>query len=62
MYEELSWKDHIDYLIASLSKFSGVFNKIKHFVPEKHKLKIYNAYVFSTICYGVDIHGSLSET
>ena len=60
--ETLSWKDHIDYLIASLSKFYGIFNKIKHFVPKNHKLTIYNAYVFSKICYGIEIYGSLSET
>ena len=60
--ETLSWKDHIDYLIASLSKFYGIFNKIKHFVPKKHKLTIYNAYVLSKICYGIEIYGSLSET
>ena len=38
--EKLSWKDHLDYFIASLSKFYVIFNKIKHFVPKKHKLAI----------------------
>ena len=44
--EKLSWKDHIDYLIVSLSKFYGLFNKIKYFVPKKHKLAIYNDMFF----------------
>ena len=35
--ETLSWKDHVDYIITSLSKFYGIFNKIKHFVPKKYK-------------------------
>ena len=60
--EKLSWKDHIDYLIVSLSKFYGIFNKIKYFVPKRHKLAIYNAYVLSKICYGIEIYGSMSET
>ena len=60
--EKLSWKDHINYLIVSLSKFYGIFNKIKYFVPKKHKLAIYNAYVLTKICYGIEIYGPLSET
>ena len=28
----------------------------------KHKLAIYNAYVLSKICYGIEIYGSMSET
>ena len=55
--EKLSWKDHIDYLIISLSKFYGVFNKIKYFVPKKHKLAIHNAYILSKICYGIEFMG-----
>ena len=34
--EKLGWKDHIDYLIVSLSKFYGIFDKIKYIVPKKH--------------------------
>ena len=43
--EHLISKEHIDFLLTSLSKFYAIFNKIKHFVPKKHKLTIYNAYV-----------------
>ena len=60
--ETLSWQGHIDYIIASLSKFYGIFNKIKHMVPKKHKLTIYNAYVLSKICYGIEIYGSVNKT
>ena len=60
--ETLSWQDHIDYIIASLSKFYGIFNKIKHMVPKKHKLTIYNAYVLSKIRYGIEIYGSVNKT
>ena len=60
--ETLSWKDHVDYVITSLSKFYGIFNEIKHFVPKKYKLTIYKAYVSSKISYGIEIYGSLSVT
>ena len=60
--EKLSWKDHTDYLIASLSKFYGIFNKIKHLVPKQHTLTIYKAYVLSKIRYGIEIYGSFNET
>ena len=60
--ETLSWQGHVEYIIASLSKFYGIFNKIKHMVPKKHKLTIYTAYVFSKICYGIEIYGSMNKT
>ena len=60
--ETLSWKDHVDYVITSLSKFYGIFNKIKHFVPKKYKLTNYKAYVSSKISYGIEIYGSLGVT
>ena len=47
--ETLSWRDHVDYIIASLSKFYGIFNKIKLLVPKKYKSTIYDAYVYSKI-------------
>ena len=59
---KLSWKDHTDYLIASLSKFHGIFNKITHLVPKQHKLTIYKAYVLIKIRYGIEIYGSLNAT
>ena len=31
-------------------------------VPKKHKLTIYTAYVFSKICYGIEIYGSINKT
>ena len=34
--ETWSWQGHIDYIIASLSKSFGIFNKLKHMVPKKH--------------------------
>ena len=34
--ETLSWRDHVDYTIATLSKFYGIFNKIKLLVPKKY--------------------------
>ena len=40
--EKLSWKDSIDYLVAPMSKFYGIFNKIKHFLIEKNKSHVNN--------------------
>ena len=60
--EKLSWRDHTDYLIASLSTFYGISKKIRHLVPKQHKLTIYRAYVLTEIRYGIEIYGSLNET
>ena len=59
--EKLSCKNHIDYLIVSLSKFYGIFNKIQYFVPKKYKLAVYNEYVISKICSGIEMYGSMRE-
>ena len=38
--ETWSWRDHEDYIIASLSKSYGIFNEIKLLVPKKYELAI----------------------
>ena len=60
--ETLSWKNHVDYIITSLSKYDGIFTKIKQFVPKKYKSTIYKAYLSSKISYGIEIYGSLCVT
>ena len=60
--KKLSWRDHTDYLIASLSTFYGISNKIRHLVPKQHKLTIYKTYVLTKTRYRIEIYGSLNET
>ena len=43
-------------------KLSNSFKIIKHKVPDKNKLLLYNAYIYSKIQYGLEVFGSASAT
>ena len=44
---------HVNNLAKSLSKYYGIFNRIKHMIPKRHKMTIFNSFVHSKICYGI---------
>ena len=50
--ETFNWGQNVSNLPKSLSKYYGIFNKIKHMIPKRHKI-IFNSFVHSKICYGI---------
>ena len=38
-----------------------VFSINKHMIPKRHKMTIFNSFVHSKICYGIEIYGSLND-
>ena len=59
--ETFNGGQHVSNLVKSLSKYYGIFNKIKHMIPKRHKMTIFNSFVHSKICYGIKIYGSLND-
>ena len=59
--ETFNWGQHVSNLAKSLSKYYGIFNKMKHMIPKRHKMTIFNSFVNSKICYGIEIYGSLKD-
>ena len=59
--ETFNWGQHVSNLAKSLSKYYGIFNKIKHMIPKRHKMTIFNSFVHSKICYGIEIYGALND-
>ena len=60
--ETFNWGQHVSNLAKSLSKYYGIFNKIKQRIPPKrHKMTIFNSFVHSKICYRIEIYGSLND-
>ena len=57
---KLSWHDHIKNLQTKLAKFTGVFYRIRNFVPRKILIMLYNALVGSYLRYAVRAWGSAS--
>ncbi len=51
--EHLNWKDHIDKISNKISKTMEILYKLKHFLPKKAKLHIYNSLILSHINFGI---------
>ena len=59
--ETLSWKDHIIQLCRGLSKFFGIFKRIRDAITFKIQKQLYYAFIYSRINYGLQIYGSCSD-
>ena len=60
--EVLSWKKHIDDLIASLTRYFSLFYHLRNVIPKKMKLQMFHSYVYTKICYGLQCYGSACKT
>ena len=60
--ENLNWNVHIDFLIMTLVKYFGIFNQLKDYVSNQLARKLYYAFVYSNISYGIEVYGSCSDT
>ena len=59
--ENLYWHEHIDQTCASLVKFFGIFNHVKHFVSLRIARQLYFAFIYSRIQYGIEAYGSCAK-
>ena len=53
---------HINSLIMTLVKYFGIFNQQKDYVSSQLARKLYYAFVYSNISYGIEVYGSCSDT
>ena len=60
--EKLKWDDHIASLQKSLMKISNSLKIIKHYIPEKNKILLFNAYISSKIQYGIELYGRANSS
>ena len=60
--ENLNWNIHIDSLIMTLVKYFGIFNQLKDYVSNQLACKLYYAFVYSNVSYGIEVYGSCSDT
>ncbi len=51
--ENLTWKSHINKISNKISKSMGILNKLKHFLPIKTKIMIYNSLILSHLNFGI---------
>ncbi len=51
--ENLSWKRHRNKISNRISKSMDILNKLKHIIPIKTKILIYNSLVLSHLNFGI---------
>ena len=55
--ETLTWKPHTDKVATKLSKYSGIMNKLKNYLPRYIKKALYNSLVHSHLNYAILVWG-----
>ena len=61
MDEKLNWEHHVTETIKTMTKYFGIFNKIKHSISAKFARQIYFSFVYSHIKYAIEVYGACSE-
>jgi len=59
--ESFSWTVHIDYVYKKIIKFTSFFYKLRTLVPFECLCKIYYAFVFPYINYGVEVYANCTK-
>ncbi len=60
--EHLTWKYHITELHKKLTRTSGIFFKIRHYIPLQPLTSLYNPLFSSFLCYGITAWGLTYDT
>ena len=55
--EHLTWKQHISQLCKKLSRTSGIFFKVRHYIPLHTLICLYNSLFSSFLNYGITVWG-----
>ena len=59
--EHLSWKFHINLICSKISKTVGMKAKLRHYVPRKILLTLYNSLILPYISYGLSAWGQAAK-
>ena len=60
IYENITWKSHINYICSKISHSNYVINKVKNILPKPCLLTQYQSIVQCHINYGIHLWGSSS--
>ena len=59
---DLSWKYHIESICHRISKSIGIIAKIRHYVPRRVLLSVYNSLIVPYLTYGICAWGNCALT
>lgn len=58
MDDKLTWKRHILEVNKKITKYIGIFGKVRHLVPKDCLIALYYAFTYSRINYGIEIYAN----
>ena len=58
----LTWNDHIDYLVTKLSQVAGLLYKVRDHITMKSRIMVYNGLAGSYLNYGITAWGSATPS
>ena len=54
--DQLNWKSHITEVNTKITKYIGIFGKVRHLVPKECLISLYYAFIYSRINYGIEMY------
>ena len=58
---KLNWSEHVDYLNLQLARYSGLFTRLRRYVPNEILCLLYYSIIYSRIKYGILSWGTASN-
>ena len=58
---KLTWENHIQELNKKMVKHTGIFSKVRHYLPITCRKTVYNAFIFSRLSYGSEIYVNMTK-
>ena len=59
--KNLTFRDHVDFVVKKLNKFCGLMYRVRHFYPRRCLLMFYDSFAKSVIIYGLLVYGNTSK-
>ena len=59
--KHLKWSTHIEFIANKISKYIGVINRLKHTLPSRVLLTLYNTLILPHLNYGLVLWGHRNE-
>ena len=59
--KNLTFRDHVDFVVKKLNKFCGLMYRVRHFYPRRCLLMFYDSFAKSVITYGLLVYGNTSK-
>ena len=56
--DQITWEKHIIEVNSKIVKYTGIFSKVRHLIPEECRLTLCNSFVFSRLNYGIEVYAN----